>query len=244
VTYRTVTTRSPHAVGALALSLAAFATLCLARRTPMVGTLVYRAEGAAVVGGTDLYGFTVTEWRLPATYPPFAAILFVPTTWPPVGLLKAVFVIGNIALLALLVRLSCRFAGLPSGPLSGLPGRACARSLAPSALLAAVAVGLWLEPVFQTVWTARTFWAVPHQGNLDLQLPWWQQPLASPYPLVAVGLLVWTAWRVPVGAWPPAQFPASSSSASTIRYAYPCSARNRCRCAAKSWSIVSRATTE
>lgn len=36
----------------------------------------------------------------------------------------------------------------------------------------------------------------------------------------------------------------SSSSASTIRYAYPCSARNRCRWAAKSWSMVSRATTE
>lgn len=42
----------------------------------------------------------------------------------------------------------------------------------------------------------------------------------------------------------PAQLSASNSSASTIRYAYPCSARNRCRCAAKSWSMVSRATTE
>ncbi len=41
-----------------------------------------------------------------------------------------------------------------------------------------------------------------------------------------------------------ARYDASSSSASTIRYAYPCSARNRCRCAAKSWSMVSRATTE
>ena len=36
---------------------------------------------------------------------------------------------------------------------------------------------------------------------------------------------------------------ASRSSASTIVYAYPCSARNRCRCAAYSWSRVSRATT-
>ncbi|MEV0038083.1 glycosyltransferase 87 family protein, partial [Streptomyces sp. NPDC050804] len=120
----------------LALSLAAFATLCVARHIPMADTLVYRAEGAAVVGGTDLYGFTVTRWQLPATYPPFAAILFVPTTWLPVDALKVVFVIGNVALLALFVRLSWRFAGLPAGPVP---------------LLVAVAAGLWLEPVFQTV---------------------------------------------------------------------------------------------
>ncbi|MFF3755331.1 glycosyltransferase 87 family protein [Streptomyces sp. NPDC002018] len=136
MTYRTVTPRSLAAAGALALSLAAFATLCVARRIPMADTLVYRAEGAAVVGGTDLYGFTVTQWQLPATYPPFAAILFVPTTWLPVDALKILFVIGNVALLALFVRLSWRFAGLPAGPVP---------------LLVAVAAGLWLEPVFQTV---------------------------------------------------------------------------------------------
>ncbi|MFF1417852.1 glycosyltransferase 87 family protein [Streptomyces sp. NPDC058280] len=373
MTYRTVTLRSLAAVSALALSLTALATLCVALRIEMADTLVYRAEGAAVVGGTDLYGFTVTEWQLPATYPPFAAILFVPTTWLPVAALKVVFVAGNAALLALFVRLSWRFAGLPAGPVP---------------LLVAVAAGLWLEPVFQTVvfgqinlalaclilwdlsrpehalgkgfalgiaagikltpavfivyllvtgrvrsgltaiasltgtvllgmlvlpqastefwtsrvfdtgrvgktwvvdnqslrgllarvlhtpepgtvwvvaaaltaaaglwlarravvrcgletwgvlitaltallvspiswshhwvwcvpllavliaegrlrtaaavgvvWTARSFWAVPHEGELDLQLPWWQQPLASPYPLFTLGLLAFATWR-------------------------------------------------
>jgi alpha-1,2-mannosyltransferase len=53
------------------------------------------------------------------------------------------------------------------------------------------------------VFTARTLWLVPHQGDLDLRLPWWQQSLASPYPLL--GLLVL------------AQLSASSSSASRIR---------------------------
>ncbi|MFJ9804014.1 glycosyltransferase 87 family protein [Streptomyces wuyuanensis] len=134
--YRTVTTRSLPATSALVLSLAALAALCVAQRIPMADTLVYRAEGAAVANGTDIYGFTVTNWRLPATYPPFAAILFVPTTWLPVAALKVVFVAGNALLLALLVRLSCRFAGLPAS--------------AP-AVLAATAVGLWLEPVFQTL---------------------------------------------------------------------------------------------
>ncbi|NBE55292.1 DUF2029 domain-containing protein [Streptomyces sp. YC537] len=102
----------------------------------MADTLVYRAEGAAVVGGTDLYDFTVTRWNLPATYPPFAAILFVPTTWLPIPLLKIVFVVGNVALLALLVHLSFRFAGVRARP--WLP-------------LAATAFGIWLEPVFQTL---------------------------------------------------------------------------------------------
>ena len=138
MTYRNVTPRLLTAVSVLALafSLTALVALCIAQRIPMVDTLVYRAEGAAVANGTDLYGFTVTQWRLPATYPPFAAILFVPTTWLPVPALKVVFVVGNALLLALLVRLSCRFAGLPARqPL----------------VLAAVAVGLWLEPVFQTL---------------------------------------------------------------------------------------------
>ncbi|WHM41331.1 glycosyltransferase 87 family protein [Streptomyces sp. BPTC-684] len=102
----------------------------------MADALVYRAEGAAVAHGSDLYGFTVTRWHLPATYPPFAAILFVPTAWLPVPVLKAAFAVGNALLLALLVRLSCRFARIAPRP---------------AALLAATAAGLWLEPVFQTL---------------------------------------------------------------------------------------------
>ncbi|MFC7306372.1 glycosyltransferase 87 family protein [Streptomyces monticola] len=137
--HRTVTFRSPRVIAAgalLTLSLAALATLCVVMRIPMADTLVYRAEGAAVANGTDLYGFTVTEWNLPATYPPFAAILFVPTAWLPITLLKILFVVGNAALLALLVHLSLRLARIRARP--WLP-------------LAATAFGIWLEPVFQTV---------------------------------------------------------------------------------------------
>ncbi|MGR8009912.1 glycosyltransferase 87 family protein [Streptomyces hypolithicus] len=120
----------------LVLSIGALTALCVLLRIQMVDTLVYRAEGEAVANGTDLYGFTVTQWKLPATYPPFAAILFVPTTWLPVGALKIVFGVGNAVLLALLVHLSCRFARLPARP---------------ALIVAATAVGLWLEPVFQTI---------------------------------------------------------------------------------------------
>jgi alpha-1,2-mannosyltransferase len=102
----------------------------------MADLLVYRAEGEAVVHGSDLYGFTVTEWRLPATYPPFAAVLFVPTTWIPVPALKAAFLAGNALLLACLVALSARLAG---------------RTAPLPVLCTATALALWLEPVFQTL---------------------------------------------------------------------------------------------
>ncbi|MFF7748534.1 glycosyltransferase 87 family protein [Streptomyces sp. NPDC007971] len=120
----------------LVVSLGSFTALCVLQRAPMADLLVYRAEGAAVAHGGDLYGFTVTEWRLPATYPPFAAVLFVPTAWIPVAALKAVFLAGNVLLLAGLVALSARLA---SRPLS-LP-----------LLCTATALALWLEPVFQTL---------------------------------------------------------------------------------------------
>ncbi len=132
---RTLTPSCP-ALLLLALSLAAFVTLCVLRGAPMADLLVYRAEGAAVAHGTALYGFTVTEWHLPATYPPFAAILFVPAVWLPVPVLKAVFLAGNVLLLATLVALSARLAN---------------RALPPSLLCTATALALWLEPVFQTL---------------------------------------------------------------------------------------------
>ncbi|MFJ6697166.1 glycosyltransferase 87 family protein [Streptomyces sp. NPDC091272] len=119
----------------LVVSLAALTTLFVVARIPLGDTLVYRAEGQAVVNGTSLYDFVTTEWKLPATYPPFAAILFVPTTWLPVTAMKICFFVGNLALLALLVRLSWRFAKLPRRP---------------ELITAATAFAIWLEPVFQT----------------------------------------------------------------------------------------------
>lgn len=66
---------------------------------------------------------------------------------------------------------------------------------------------LHLAAAVTIVFTARTLWLVPHQGDLDLQLPWWQQLLASPYPLLGLALL----------AAQPSLSAARSSSASMIR---------------------------
>ncbi|MFJ4582027.1 glycosyltransferase 87 family protein [Streptomyces echinatus] len=144
----------------LALSLTSFVTLCALRGAPMADLLVYRAEGAAVAHGTDLYGFTVTEWRLPATYPPFAAVLFVPATWLSVPALKAAFLAGNALLLAVFVALSARLASRPLRLPPHLP-----------LLCAATAAALWLEPVFQTLLFGQINLAVACLALWDLTRP-------------------------------------------------------------------------
>jgi alpha-1,2-mannosyltransferase len=109
--------------------------------------------------GDDLYGFTVTEWRLPATYPPFAAALFVPTTWLPVPALKAAFLALNALLLTGLVALSARLASRAAPPLS-LP-----------VLCTATALAVWLEPVFQTLLFGQINLAVTCLVLWDLTRP-------------------------------------------------------------------------
>ncbi|MFD3519354.1 glycosyltransferase 87 family protein [Streptomyces sp. NPDC058653] len=147
MTYPTVTVRSLLAVGALLLSLTALAALAAFCQAPSDRF----GESIPVAGH-----FEVTEWRLPATSPPFAAILFVPATWLPAPTLTAVVVVGNVLLLALLVRLSWRFAGrFPHSPFSVTPvPTPVSAALAAPVLLGVpllVAVGLWLEPVLRTV---------------------------------------------------------------------------------------------
>ncbi|MFJ6798206.1 glycosyltransferase 87 family protein [Streptomyces sp. NPDC091268] len=89
---------------------------------------VLRGPGVGGFGGGSGDGFSA------AAYPPFAAILFTPAGWLPPGVRGAVLALGDAGLFALLVRLSCRLAGLPPRP-----GPVAAATLA----------GLWLEPLFQ-----------------------------------------------------------------------------------------------
>lgn len=133
---------------ALALSLAAFAVYWSRHPVPMADLLVYRAEGAAVASGQDLYGFRVTRWQLPATYPPFAALLFAPLARLPLSAARAGCVAANLALLAALVQLSLRLAWPPGGTSGTGAPRPYRRA---TLVLLGTAAALWLEPVFRTL---------------------------------------------------------------------------------------------
>ncbi|WP_457032782.1 glycosyltransferase 87 family protein [Kitasatospora sp. P5_F3] len=133
--------RRPLAIAtAVALfSLLTYATVRHFVGTSMVDMIVYRAEGAAVANGQDLYGLRVTEWGLPATYPPFAAMLFVPTTWFGIGFLRVAITGGNVALLALFAHLCFKLVGWPR------------RDLRAVGVVLVAGLGVWLEPVFTTL---------------------------------------------------------------------------------------------
>ncbi|MBT2448338.1 DUF2029 domain-containing protein [Streptomyces sp. ISL-43] len=133
---------SPRAGVLVAGLLLALGVLCIALRIPTADALVH--------------GFSAAEWRPPAAYPPFAAILFTPAAWLPSGVLKAVLVLGDAGLLALLILLSCRLAGLRTRP---------------GAVLAATVAGLWLEPLFQTPLTGQINLALACPVLWDLRRP-------------------------------------------------------------------------
>jgi len=124
------------------LSLCSLLTYAVVRHcdhVSMIDMVVYRAEGGAVVHGHDLYTLRVTAWGLPATYPPFAAMLFTPICWIPVPLLRPLVTLGNLALLGGFGYLSALLADWPR------------RALRPPLVLLVIGFGVWLEPVFTTL---------------------------------------------------------------------------------------------
>ena len=125
-------------VGTL-ISLLGYAVVRHCTRVDMVDMVVYRAEGDTVRHGRDLYAMVVPQFNLSATYPPFAALLFVPTSFIPVGVLRVLVTVGNFALLGTLARLAFQLVGWPRS------------SLRPQATVVAVGLGVWLEPVWTTL---------------------------------------------------------------------------------------------
>ncbi|WP_063837060.1 glycosyltransferase 87 family protein [Phaeacidiphilus oryzae] len=127
-----------RAAGIAVLSLLAYFLVRHLVKVSMVDMVVYRAEGSAVKNGQDLYDMRVTQWNLPATYPPFAALLFTPTAWLPIPLLRVLVTGANVLLLGGFSFLSTRLADWPR------------RELRPVAVLLAAGLGVWLEPIWTT----------------------------------------------------------------------------------------------
>ncbi|MEY9838238.1 glycosyltransferase 87 family protein [Streptacidiphilus sp. EB103A] len=106
---------------------------------PLVDMVVYRAEGRSVLDHTSLYGMRVAPWHLAATYPPFAALLFVPAAWLPVSVMRWIVMGENLMLVGVLACLSCRLAAWPRP------------RLRPAVALLSAGAGLWLEPIWTTL---------------------------------------------------------------------------------------------
>ncbi|MES4887755.1 glycosyltransferase 87 family protein [Streptomyces sp. NPDC096012] len=103
--------RAPVALGVCLASFAAFWFAQRAAHVSMIDLLVYRAEGATVRAGGDLYALRATAAHLPTTYPPFAALLFTPLSLLDTAPLRALATAGNLALLVVFVRLSLKLVG-------------------------------------------------------------------------------------------------------------------------------------
>ncbi|WP_443057926.1 glycosyltransferase 87 family protein [Streptomyces sp. KLMMK] len=127
------------ALAAAAGCLLSFGLFLLAQRAShvtSVDVLVYRAEGWTVRTGGDLYAMRATHRGLPATYPPFAALLFTALTLPGTTALRVLTELANLGLLLALVHLSLR--------LVDVRPRA-------AVTLTAAALCVWCEPVWQTL---------------------------------------------------------------------------------------------
>ncbi|MEV7283938.1 glycosyltransferase 87 family protein [Streptomyces sp. NPDC093252] len=111
IAFSAVPRRAPVALGTCLLSFTAFWLAQRAADVSMIDLMVYRAEGATVRAGGDLYALRTTAARLPTTYPPFAALLFTPLTLLDTAVMRALATAGNLALLVVFVRLSLRLAG-------------------------------------------------------------------------------------------------------------------------------------
>src|SRR3954451_12839896 len=89
----------------VALSLTVWLVVVLLLVDPsFVDARVYRAEGRSLLDGLDLYG------PLPGitsvnTYPPFAAVMFVPTAWASLTSVKIGSIAVNLVLLTVVSRL-------------------------------------------------------------------------------------------------------------------------------------------
>jgi alpha-1,2-mannosyltransferase len=160
-----------------ALSLTVWLLVVLALVHPsFVDVRVYRAEGRALLDGADLYG------PLPGitsvnTYPPFAALVFVPAALVSLGAVKAASVVVNLVLVGVVARQSLRLAG---------------GQVTVAATLALAAVALWSEPVTRTLFYGQVNLAL-------LALVLWDATLPQQSRLRGIGIGLAAALKVTPG---------------------------------------------
>lgn len=113
-----------------------------ALRTPAVDLAVYRAGARTVLDGIPLYRQPVNA-GLDFTYPPLAALVFVPLALLPSGVAAAVVCVANLVLLGCVCHRSLVALGMPRD-----------RQLIAATLLAA-GLTFWLDPVRTTIYIGQ-----------------------------------------------------------------------------------------
>lgn len=132
----------------LLLLLSVVARLAWGLLTPngmnLVDLHVYVDGSAALLSG-ELYDFTYSrdtpDFPLPFTYPPFAALVFLPLHYLPFGLLGVLWLLLTIAALFWVIRIALEL----------LVGPAARGSHWTSVALVWTAVAVWSEPVRTTL---------------------------------------------------------------------------------------------
>ncbi|MEU9853375.1 glycosyltransferase 87 family protein [Streptomyces sp. NPDC047974] len=139
--------RSWPLLAAAAACLISFAAFWVAQRVAhvnMLDVMVYRAEAETLRAGGDLYAMRATSANLAMTYPPFAAVLFLPLPLVGVPLMRTLSTAGNLLLVVALVRLSLQLVR----PALASPAR---RADLWRTTLWVAAVVVWCEPVWTTL---------------------------------------------------------------------------------------------
>ncbi|BAU83173.1 hypothetical protein SLA_2242 [Streptomyces laurentii] len=134
-------------VTAAAVCLLSFTAFWVAQRLAhvnMLDVMVYRAEAETLRSGGDLYAMRATSANLAMTYPPLAAVLFLPLTLVGVPLMRTLNTAGNLLLVLALVRLSLQLVH----PRISLPA---ARAELWRRSLWVAAIVVWCEPVWTTL---------------------------------------------------------------------------------------------
>lgn len=128
--------RTVWLAGAYALSAAGCALATVTSRAAFGDLSIYAAGGAAVLHATPLYQLRFA-FGLRFTYPPFAALAFVPLHWLPVVTGRVLVTAATVLALPVTAYLVLRLPPWPSR---------LARDQATRLALAFSAVAIWLEP--------------------------------------------------------------------------------------------------
>ncbi len=135
--------RAAAAVATVALAISTGLTFVLLLGNDYIDLRVYRMGAQVLLDGGDIYGAlppVVDDFGLPFTYPPIAAMLFVPLVVIPFGLGKFVFTLVSVVALAVTLRV-----------VLGRMWPQLGTRAAWTATVIAVALALQLEPVRETI---------------------------------------------------------------------------------------------